>query len=218
MLNRSLKKQLSIQFSLNPREVCVPTPFWKHVLNSECLKIFHITEKFNQIHHRRLPPLLKLMSELLLSSVRVRVETCILPCFQDNISSSRTPWPLQYQIRKASNEKTGGPSFDGLGWLCRQYTQGTTEAVLLEANQRRSDFQTHYLTDGNLAANPGGAGTLLWRSLAASLMLLFSSFFSNSIWSFAHPFVFLLGDSEGFGEGDYSSEAGTGHAWQLGKE
>jgi len=37
-------------------------------------------------------------------------------------------------------------------------------------------------------------------------------FLSNIIQSFAHPFVFLLGYSEGFGEGDYSSEAGTGHA------
>lgn len=64
MLNRSLEKQLSIQFSLNPQEICVPTPFWKHFLNSECLKVFHVMEKFNQIHHKRLPPLLKLMSEL----------------------------------------------------------------------------------------------------------------------------------------------------------
>lgn len=44
-------------------------------------------------------------------------------------------------------------------------------------------------------------------------------FFSpNSIWSFTYPSVFLLGNSEDFGEGNQSSEAGAGHAWQLGEE
>lgn len=50
---------------------------------------------------------------------------------------------------------------DGMGWLCRQYTQDTTEAVLLEANQRQSVFQAHYFTNANLTANFGGAGTQL---------------------------------------------------------
>lgn len=57
--------------------------------------------------------------------------------------------------------KNRWPFFYGLGCLCRQYTQDTTEAVLLEVNQRQSDFQTHYFTDANLTANPGGAGTQL---------------------------------------------------------
>lgn len=51
----------------------------------------------------KLLPLLKLMLELLQSSVMVRVEHCIFLCFQDSISVSWTWEPLQHQSRKAAS-------------------------------------------------------------------------------------------------------------------
>lgn len=77
MLQRSLQSSSVSTSPWIPRFLC--SPCWKHILNSESLKIFHVMEKFSQIQPREISPLSQFLAELLSSGQRWALHNAWLP-------------------------------------------------------------------------------------------------------------------------------------------